>query len=332
MNSYKILNKQSFSNGRYAIVPIRFEDRFKIMQWRNEQIYHLRQRQLLTVENQNYYFENVVAKLFDQEKPEQILFSYLEDEICIGYGGLVHINWIDKNAEVSFVMNTELERLFFQHHWSIFLGLIEKIAFQEIQLHKIYTYAFDLRPHLYEVLEKSGFKREAILKDHCIFNDSFKDVIIHSRLNYNLPLDNFILREANEDDVKLLFNWVNENEVRANSISQKLISWEDHLKWFNEKINSPVTKIFILVYNTNPVGQIRIDKKDSRLEIDYSIDKVFRGKGFGKKIVSLLLKKFDKDRFRAIVKKENQASVSIFTVLGFTLINSESNEYLVFEY
>ena len=47
------------SDGQYKIVPIRYEDRFDIMKWRNEQMYHLRQSKPLTEE--------------DQERREQIL-------------------------------------------------------------------------------------------------------------------------------------------------------------------------------------------------------------------------------------------------------------------
>jgi hypothetical protein len=92
---YKVLHKQQFSVGNFSIVPIRFDDRHVIMKWRNEQLYHLRQQKPLTVEDQDTYFNTVVSKLFDQEQPNQILFSFLENGICIGYGGLVHINWID---------------------------------------------------------------------------------------------------------------------------------------------------------------------------------------------------------------------------------------------
>ena len=184
-NSYKILNKQVFTQGSYSIVPIRYEDRFIIMKWRNEQIYHLRQSEPLTIEKQNSYFDNVVSQLFEQEKPTQLLFSYLENDICIGYGGLVHINWIDKNAEISFIMNTELEKNEFHKHWGIFLELLEQLAFKELKLHKLYTYAFDLRPHLYEAIELKGYQKEAILKEHCFFEGKYKDVIIHSKLNEN---------------------------------------------------------------------------------------------------------------------------------------------------
>ena len=56
MNSYKTLNKQVFSKDDFKLVPIRYEDRFDIMKWRNEQIHHLRQAQPLTIENQEHYF------------------------------------------------------------------------------------------------------------------------------------------------------------------------------------------------------------------------------------------------------------------------------------
>lgn len=183
MNCYKVLNKQNFSLGNYAIVPIRYEDRLDIMKWRNDQIYHLRQDKPLTVENQENYFNHIIASLFDQEKPSQILFSFLENGKCIGYGGLVHINWIDKNAEISFIMNTELERAHFKSNWNIYLSLIEQVAFEALSMHKIFTYAFDLRPRLYEVLLDSGFIEECRLKEHCIFNDKYLDVVIHSKIN-----------------------------------------------------------------------------------------------------------------------------------------------------
>lgn len=181
MKTYFILKKQVFSEGIYSIVPIRYEDRLDIMKWRNEQIYHLRQNKLLTTEDQERYFKNIVEPLFSEEKPSQILFSFLEGDICIGYGGLVHINWIDKNAEISFVMNTELEKDMFKFYWGAFLQLIENIAFHELNFHKIFTYAFDLRPHLYEVLESKNYIKEAVLKEHCFFNNQFIDVIIHSK-------------------------------------------------------------------------------------------------------------------------------------------------------
>src|SRR6187200_1988321 len=94
---YSCLKKQEFQSAGFSIVPLRDEDKYDIMKWRNEQLFHLRQSKPLTKEDQDNYFKHTVAKLFNQKQPAQLLFSYLKGETCIGYGGLVHINWTDRN-------------------------------------------------------------------------------------------------------------------------------------------------------------------------------------------------------------------------------------------
>ena len=167
----------------FKLIPLRYEDRGIIMKMRNEQIYHLRQAELLTAEKQENYFHQVVLKLYEQEKPNQILFSFLKNDEVVGYGGLVHINWVDKHAEISFIMKTELEAENFKTFWLSHLQMIEQVAFKDLGFHKIFTYAFDVRPHLYPVLEQAGFNYEATLKEHCFFQGKFINVIIHSKLN-----------------------------------------------------------------------------------------------------------------------------------------------------
>lgn len=183
MRAYKCLKQQTYTLNEFQIVPIRNEDRYDIMKWRNEQIYHLRQSKPLDKASQDNYFENIISKLFEKENPDQILFSYLENGKCIGYGGLVHINWVDKNAEISFIINTDLENEYFHKHWTIYLSLIEELSFKSLLLHKIFVYAFDLRVKLYEVLESSSYFKEARLKEHTYFNEKFIDVLIYSKIN-----------------------------------------------------------------------------------------------------------------------------------------------------
>jgi len=182
LKCYVALGQQAFTVDKYSIVPIRSEDRHDIMKWRNEQMYHLRQSEPLTEEAQNAYFSTTVESLFDQVQPKQLLFSFLKGKKCVGYGGLVHINWIDNNAEISFIMQTEYEKRHFQEFWSIFLSLIEKVAYTELRLHKLFVYAFDLRPHLYSVLSLNTYTLDAVLTDHCFFNGKYIDVIIYSKI------------------------------------------------------------------------------------------------------------------------------------------------------
>ena len=182
---YKCLDESSFEgdNG-YCIVPLRAEDKYLIMKWRNEQLYHLRQAAPLSQADQDLYFDTVVAQLFEQAQPNQLLFSYLDpNQVCIGYGGLVHINWRDQHAEISFIMATELEKKYFSIHWKRYLSLIEQLDFTALKFHKIFTYAFDLRPHLYAVLEENRWIREAVLKDHFLHKNNYLDVVVHAKIN-----------------------------------------------------------------------------------------------------------------------------------------------------
>jgi len=320
MRSYKVLSKQSFVEGDYSLIPLRNEDRYQIMDWRNEQIFHLRQTELLTKEKQDFYFTNVIDKLFDQDLPKQILFSFLKDNECIGYGGLVHINWKDMNAEVSLVLNAEFNNHFFIETWTKYLSLLKTIAFKDLNLYKIFTYAFDIRPKLYKALENSGFTEESRLKEHCNINGKFLDVVYHSCFN---QYHHVSLREATLLDSELLFEWTNDIAVRQSSFNSNSINLNDHLSWFDKKLKSAETKIYIATIKQNePIGQIRIDTFEDYWLIDYSIDKTFRGLGFGKHIVKLMIKLNPKKKFLAKVKSVNIASQKVFENLHFNKIDN----------
>lgn len=312
MNSYKILNKQVFKIDNYSLVPIRFEDRLDIMKWRNEQIYHLRQNKPLNEEDQNNYFKTIVSNLFLDEKPNQILFSYLHGDQCIGYGGLVHINWIDKNAEISFIMNTELENRYFEFHWMKYLELLDQVAFSELNLHKIYTYAFDLRPRLYSALEKAGFVYEATLKEHCFFNGSYLDVLYHSKIN------NPKLRLAHFNDVNVTYEWAIDDEIRKFSFSKNKIELNEHIDWFSKKLENNECFYFILEdILKKPLGSIRLDLNNNEGIISYLVETKHFGKGYGTLLLQLIEQKVKEfnipiNKLVGYVMKENIASIKIF--------------------
>ncbi len=187
MSSYKCLQQQEFVLGNYKIVPIRLEDRFEILQWRNEQINILRQKESLTTEKQDWYFENVVKNLFDEQQPTQLLFSFLEDSTLIGYGGLVHIDWQSKNAEISFLLESKrnANSLYFRSLFCIFLDLIIKIGFGELNFIKLHTtcYKIEERKGYIEIIELNEFVLEGELKYHIKINNKLVSVLIYSLFN-----------------------------------------------------------------------------------------------------------------------------------------------------
>ena len=318
MPQYICLQHQEQHLGDYSIVPLRYEDRFSIMKWRNEQIYHLRQARPLTEDDQQCYFDNVVSKLYDNPKPDQILFSYLEKGVCIGYGGLVHINWIDRNGEISFIMDTQLEKEHFAEHWSNYLTMLKAVAFDDLGLHKIYTYAFDLRPHLYTMLEANGYKREATLKDHCLFNGEYKDVVLHSLWNDRYEVINYVdcTKEQNLDILALR----NRDDVRSWMVNPEVIPEENHFK-FVESLKGNPNRLYYAIYKNGVlVGTYNLTNEgDGIWERGIIANPSTQGTGqtekWERQILNSLLS--DIKAVSAKVKQDNVRSVKYHEKLGY---------------
>ena len=71
---YDFLSKKKYSYKNYSLIPLRKKENQKIRKWRNENLSILRQQKMLTKEEQNQYYDNVVKKTFLKKEPSQILF------------------------------------------------------------------------------------------------------------------------------------------------------------------------------------------------------------------------------------------------------------------
>jgi UDP-2,4-diacetamido-2,4,6-trideoxy-beta-L-altropyranose hydrolase len=134
----------------------------------------------------------------------------------------------------------------------------------------------------------------------------------------------FGIRRAKETDRELLFQWVNEKEVRKSSLNSALISFSDHSSWFSEKLNSDRSYIYIIEREGNNVGQARfdLDENGHTAFIDYSIAREHRGNGWAEPLMRVSCRSFLNDHRRpislaAIVKTENMASCRVFEQLDF---------------
>lgn len=184
---YIALKKQVFELNDLKLVPIRFIDRYPIMNWRNDQIYHLRQSMILTKVEQDNYFNNQIKEAFSSDKPENILFSFLADGELLGYGGLVHIDWRSKNAEVSFLLKTSIKKnkKKYSFYFKNFIYLIKEVAFKELAFERIFSETYSIRKNQIQELEKVGFVFESV-KENSVFieqDNKFYDSVFHSIIN-----------------------------------------------------------------------------------------------------------------------------------------------------
>ena len=134
------------------------------------------------------------------------------------------------------------------------------------------------------------------------------------------------IRTANINDLPVYYKWVNEKEVRRNSVNQSDIDLASHKKWFEARLKNKNAVLYYFEKNGIPIGQVRFDKENDHAEIDYSIDSKFRGKGYGTIILmraaSAYMQKHPGIKIIAKVKESNAASNKVFIKTGFKALKS----------
>lgn len=130
------------------------------------------------------------------------------------------------------------------------------------------------------------------------------------------------LRKAEWADIDLLFEWVNDSEVRKNSFNTADIEYKEHKKWFEKCMLDDNVDIYICCLDTEPIGQIRLNYSNATAIISYVIAKKCRGQGFGGIIIKLIEAKVVFSRpntmfLHGSVKLDNIASQRIFEDNGY---------------
>ena len=147
-----------------------------------------------------------------------------------------------------------------------------------------------------------------------------------------------VLRKATMDDAKLLFQWKNDPETLANSITKRGVTMEEHMNWLEKVVDNPKRQLYILEINQIPVGQLRLDieyleragdivtlggeKQVTAItaEISYGLAVEHRGKGLGKVLLEqaeIIAHVYGFDQLTAEVLPHNLASQKLFKKLGF---------------
>ena len=133
------------------------------------------------------------------------------------------------------------------------------------------------------------------------------------------------LRPVCEEDCKLIWEWANDDETRRASFSQSFIPWDEHIEWFNKKLNDPDHLFFILINDEEKeVGQIRYSIEGERAVVSCSVAPDYRNLGYGSEGLRIGTKKLFHERqvqkIDAFVKVDNLISLKTFQKVGFKKI------------
>ncbi len=135
------------------------------------------------------------------------------------------------------------------------------------------------------------------------------------------------LRKFNLDESVFLNKLRNKKYVRENSINSKEIPLKQHHLWFRKFLINKNNKFYLIKYYKRNIGYIKIESKTKKFIVSWAILDQFRGKG----ITARFLKKLTnnkKNKYIAIIKKNNLASMKVAEKSGFKF--NSSNKYLYF--
>ena len=237
MNSYNCLPIQELKLNNYSIVPIRYIDIQEIRRWRNEQIDVLRQEKIITPEQQTQYYESIIKKSFSEKQPTLILFSFLLGKICIGYGGLTHINWRLKTAEFSFTCDTKRSNQaeLYKKECSTFLKLIKRICFDYLKFVELHTETYDIRDNLIKIFENDGFVLTSRLIKNKLIQGVKVDVLLHSLYNKQNSENNV---EQKQKITNLVFSVIDEINKESSKEEQIIKALDSVIYGSHGKLDS----------------------------------------------------------------------------------------------
>lgn len=135
---------------------------------------------------------------------------------------------------------------------------------------------------------------------------------------------------ASKKDVDLYFKWANDETTRKNSYNKEFIEHSNHVKWFETKVASDLSKMYLFTDDKNDnIGQVRIELEPEKQEaiIGISIDSDHRGKGYSAEMIKIASEDFFNSHsaytIYAFVFCENIPSYKSFIKAGYVLFEQK---------
>jgi len=181
---YRCMPRPMIENETMRLETIQPEHIERVRLWRNMQMNVLRQAEILTQKQQHAYFSRHVWPLLECSQPRNILLSCTVSGELVGYAALVHMNWRDQRAELSFLLDPGLsgDESVYARFFAAYLSLVSELAFEDLGLNRLFTETYAFRSAHIAVLEASGFLHEGLMREHCSIEGRMVDSVLHGRL------------------------------------------------------------------------------------------------------------------------------------------------------
>jgi RimJ/RimL family protein N-acetyltransferase len=130
------------------------------------------------------------------------------------------------------------------------------------------------------------------------------------------------LRPVKKKDYETILEWRNDPDVRINSLTQHIISIDEHIEYWNDFLKNETNFAFIVIHDNNDIGVLKLKNIDkTTYEIDIFLSRSYRNRGLGSQVLKIAkevaLKKGIK-KLVAKIKYDNEASKKAFEKVGFS--------------
>lgn len=164
---------------RIYLRPITLEDGPNIVKWRNTPSvseHCLNQKPITLESNEVFFHEHVETGHYQQFIVERIDEEFGVSSYPIATVYLKDIDTTNRRCELCIFTSDDQE--WNTESQSIAVKQLLQKAFDELSMHKVYTYAFYKFLYEAELLKRAGFSTEAILKEEALNADGeFEDIV-----------------------------------------------------------------------------------------------------------------------------------------------------------
>lgn len=184
---------------RIYLRPITLEDGSLIVKWRNnpEVLAHcLNQVPITNESNKRFFHEKIETGLYKQFIVERIEEEFGLASYPIATVYLKDIDYINKRCELCIFTSNDEE--WKSDSQSIAVKMLLDIAFNEMGMHKVYSFAFYQFLNEANLLKKAGFTVETILKNEAVNQKGeYEDIV-----RFSVTEDEFHNFEATKNEQK----------------------------------------------------------------------------------------------------------------------------------
>lgn len=137
-------------------------------------------------------------------------------------------------------------------------------------------------------------------------------------------LEKVKLKCITESDLEMILNWRNQDSIRKVMYTSRLISFDEHVRWFQQLQNNPSSHSLLFYYDNRPFGVVNINRINlNNLTCDWGfyIGEKMAPKGLGTilgyKALEYIFEQLQMRKVCAEVLNYNEASIHFHKKLGF---------------